>query len=179
MVWLPAPSLKVSPAERIILEAFAASQELPANVKKRARVVLMAADGIANLQIGREVKLARPLVLQWRRRFLEQGIRGLWDREGVLPQDRIPEAVEQAIVFDCLNGPRLAGALFPQMMGDKSFSWNVKNLARRHKVSQASVQRIWKKHGIRLLRYHKVDRGVVLEKLRISPNRIKGIRLSL
>jgi hypothetical protein len=55
----------------------------------------MAADGAAKQQIAREVKLARPRVLHWRRRFIEKGIRGLRHLEGVRPRDPIPEAVEQ------------------------------------------------------------------------------------
>ena len=66
----------------------------------------------------------------WRRRFSASGIRGLWDTEGVLPQERIPEAVEQAIVFDCLHRLRMSGDLFEEMMWDPSINWNVRNLAR-------------------------------------------------
>src|SRR4051794_35031436 len=158
----PAPPLAVSPAERMILEAFAASEEIPESVKKRARVVLMAADGAANCTIGREVSFARPRVLFWRQRFLEQGIRGLWAIESVPPRERVSEQIEQAIVFDCLNGPRLTGALYREMLWDPSLNWNVRNLARRHGVSPATVQRIWKKHGIEVERAYKLDRGVSL-----------------
>jgi transposase-like protein len=171
-----APPLAVSPAERIIVEAVAASEEIPENVKKRARVVLLAADGAANCTIAREVSLARPRVLYWRQRFAKQGIRGLWDLEGVRPQDRISEAAEQAIVFDCLYRPRLSGDVcVEQMLVDSSLNWNVRNLARRHGVSPATVQRIWKKHGIRMQRYGKVDRGVDLEELKISQDPLFGI----
>jgi Helix-turn-helix domain len=125
-----APPLVVSPAEQIILEAVVASEEIPESVRKRARVVLLAADGAANCTIAREVSLARPRVVFWRQRFGEQGIRGLWDLEGVRPQDPIPEAAEQGIVIDCLYRPRLSGAVcVEQMLVDPSINWNVRNLA--------------------------------------------------
>ena len=165
-----APPLALSPSERIILEAVVASDQIPGNVKKRARVVLMAADGADNCTIAREVSLARSRVLFWRRRFPELGIRGLWDRDGVLPRDRIPEEVEQAIVFDCLYRSRLSGDVSVQMLWDPSINWNVRNLARRHGVSPATVQRIQKKHGVRMLRRWHVDNGVDLQKLKISPD---------
>ena len=57
--------------------------------------------------------------------------RGLWDTEGALPQGRIPEAVEQAIVFDCLHRPRLNGDLYGEMIEDPRINWNVRNLACR------------------------------------------------
>ena len=171
-----ASPLVVSPAEQIILEAVVASEEIPESVRKRARVVLLAADGAANCTIAREVSLARPRVVFWRQRFGEQGIRGLWDLEGVRPQDRIPEAAELGIVIDCLYRPRMSGAVCKeQMLVDPSINWNVKNLARRHRVSPASVQRVWKKHGIRMLRHRKADRGVDLGQLKISQDPLFGI----
>ena len=99
------PPLAVSPPERLILETVAASEQLPASVRKRARVVLLAGDGADNCTIGLDVGMHRSRVHFWRRRFSASGIRGLWDAEGALPRERIPEAVEQAIVFDCLYRP--------------------------------------------------------------------------
>ena len=171
MAWQPAPSLAVSPSERTILEAVVAQQQIPARVRKRAGVVLMAADGVANHKIGRELSLARPGVLLWRRRFEQQGVRGLWDVERVPSKERVPEAVEQAIVFDCLYRPRNSVWL----EWDASLNWNVRNLARRHGVSRSSVERIWKKHGIRMQRYRHLDQGVDLGRLKISPDPLFGV----
>jgi len=135
------PPLAVSPPERLILDTVAASDQLPANVRKRARVVLLAGDGADNCTIGLDVGMHRSRVHFWRRRFSASGIRGLWDTEGVLPQERIPEAVEQAIVFDCLHRLRMSGEFSDPMHWDPSINWNVRNLARRHGVSQATVQK--------------------------------------
>ena len=171
MPWQPAPPLAVSPSERIILEAIRGSNEIPQNVRKRARIVLLAADGVANHAIGRELRIARPRVLHWRRRFEDQGIRGLWDQEGVSPAEKIPEEVEQAIVEDCLYRNRLSLWL----EWDASLNWNVRNLARRHGVSRSSVQRIWKKYGIRMQRYRNLDLGVDIQRLKISQDPLFGL----
>jgi hypothetical protein len=109
-----APPLVVSPAERLILEAVVDSDQIPDAVKKRARLALLAADGARNFQIGREVGMHRSRVLYWRRRFSDAGIRGLWNREGVLPQERIPEKVERAIVFDCVLPSKIQPGNFPR-----------------------------------------------------------------
>jgi len=162
MPWQPAPPLTVSPSDRAILEAIIGSREIPKRVKKRARIVLLAAGGAANHAIAAHVDLARARVLHWRLRFEQEGIRGLWDREG--GAEGIPEKVERAIVEDCLYCPRLS----QWIDWDASLNWNVRNLARRHGVSQSSVQRIWKKHGIRMRRYYHGDLGVDVEKLKIS-----------
>ena len=88
------------------MEALKAKQEIPKEVRKRGRLILMAADGAANREISKKLKLTRQRVIYWRRRFAAEGIRGLWDRDGVLPRARIPEQVEKAIVNDCLYVPR-------------------------------------------------------------------------
>jgi Homeodomain-like domain len=167
----PAPPLAVSPSERMILEAVAASDEIPETVKKRARVVLLAADGISNSSIGQEVSLARPRVLYWRRRFLEQGIRGLWPVETVPPRERVSEDVEQAILEDCFSGARTG----VWIDGDPSLSWNVRSLAKRHRVSPATVQRIFRKHGIEIERFRSLDVGIVLDQLKVSPDPLFGL----
>ena len=160
-----AAPLAVSPSERMILEAVAASDEIPESVKKRARVVLMAADGAANCTIGQEAGLARARVLLWRRRFSEQGIRGLWAIETAPPREPVSEKIEQAILEDCFSRTRL-GVWMPK---DPSFSWTVHNLAKRHGVSPATVQRIFRKHGIEIERSYRLDKGVVVGKLKVSP----------
>src|ERR1035441_1805760 len=117
--------LAVSPPERLILETVAASDQIPANVRKRARVVLLAGEGADNCTIGLDVDMHRSRVHFWRRRFADSGIRGLWDTEGTLPQDRIPEAVEQAIVSDCLYRPRMSGVFARERILGGSLTWNV------------------------------------------------------
>jgi hypothetical protein len=171
------PPLAVSLPERLILETVAASDQIPANVRKRARVVIMAGEGAKNCTIGLELGMHRSRVLFWRRRFSASGIRGLWDTEGVLPQDRIPEAVEQAIVSDCLYRPRMSGVFARERILGGSLTWNVRSLARRHGVSQATVQRVWKKYGIKMVRYYRMDRGVDLQKLKISQDPLFAVTI--
>jgi Homeodomain-like domain len=144
-VWQPAPLLPLSSAEHVILEAVAASVEIPARVRKRAGIVLRAAGGVSNNLIAQDLSISRANVLHWRSRFLAQGIRGLWDVERVPPREPISEAVEQAVVSDCLYHPRLSTLIEDN---DPSLRWTVRNLALRHNISRASVSRIFQKHGI-------------------------------
>jgi hypothetical protein len=161
-VWRPAPILPLSSAEQVILEAVAASAEIPARVRKRTGIILRAAEGVPHHRIAHDLSFSGEKVLLWRGRFLAQGIRGLWDVERVLLQERIPEAVEQAVVSDCLYSPRL----YMPWDGDPSRRWTVSNLAKRHGISRASIGRIWKKHGIQMARLN----GINLGKLKISPD---------
>ena len=162
-MWQPAPLLPLSSAERVILEAVAASADIPTRVRTRAGIVLRAAEGVPNNRIAQNLSITRANVLHWRGRFLAQGIRGLWDVERVPPQERIPEDVEQAVVFDCLYRPRLSTLIEDN---DPSLRWTVRNLALRYNISRASVGRIWQKHGIQMAGLN----GINLEKLKISPD---------
>src|ERR1019366_3194088 len=137
-VWQPAPLLPLSSAERVILEAVAASDsaEIPDRVRTHADIVLRAAEGISNNPIAQEFSTTPANVRRWRSRFLAQGIRGLWHVERVPPREPISEVVVQAVVSDCLFRPRLSMLLEDD---ERSQRWNVRNLAQRHGISQASV----------------------------------------
>ena len=59
-MWSPAAPLLVSPSERLILEAIVASGDFPPRVRKRARIILKAAQGLANNRIGKDLSVRRP-----------------------------------------------------------------------------------------------------------------------
>ena len=46
----------------------------------RAKVILLAADGLSNKQIGERLQLPRQIVSKWRKRFFEQRLAGLQER---------------------------------------------------------------------------------------------------
>lgn len=76
---------KVDPIEleaddRTELERRARSQTEPVRVVRRAKLILLCADGVPLRQIARRVGIDSHQVSMWRRRFLESGIDGLVDR---------------------------------------------------------------------------------------------------
>ena len=46
----------------------------------RAKIVLLAAQGLANDEIAHRLDLPRQVVSKWRKRFFEEGLPGLEDR---------------------------------------------------------------------------------------------------
>jgi transposase len=46
----------------------------------RAKVVLLAAEGMANAEIGERLDVPRQIVSKWRKRFFEERLAGLEDR---------------------------------------------------------------------------------------------------
>jgi len=66
--------------ERKRLEELASSRTAAYRVVQRARLILLAADGMPNTKIKQEVGLSRAMVVQWRQRFVEERLAGLADR---------------------------------------------------------------------------------------------------
>src|SRR4051794_10414296 len=58
------------------LAAMVRSQTVTAAAAKRARIVLLAADGVPNAEIARRVGVSRPTVVGWRQRYTEAGMKG-------------------------------------------------------------------------------------------------------
>ena len=72
--------VEVSVVDRAVLEARVSAATTPRRDWQRARVVLMAAEGVSSPLIGAAVGLNRNQVDVWRRRFREEGLDGLGDR---------------------------------------------------------------------------------------------------
>ena len=73
-----------------------------AGVAQRARIVLLAAEGVSNAEIGRRVGVSRPTVLTWRGRYERSGIAGLGDLDR---SGRPPVIDDLAVVVATLEAP--------------------------------------------------------------------------
>jgi transposase len=73
-------SIELSEEERIKLEAMAQKYTAPYFSVVRAKVVLLAAQGLSNDGIGTRLDLPRQIVCKWRKRFFEQRLSGLSDQ---------------------------------------------------------------------------------------------------
>jgi transposase-like protein len=75
------PPLVITDEERAELQRRVRAQTTPQRAAKRARVVLLAADGLPNRQIAPMVGMNQHTVAQWRRRFESERLAGLTDRK--------------------------------------------------------------------------------------------------
>ena len=71
----------LSDADRRVLEGRARAYTLPHAEVVRAKIVLLAADGVANTVIAERLDVHVDVVSRWRKRFCEKGIDGLADRK--------------------------------------------------------------------------------------------------
>lgn len=72
--------ITLTPDERRTLETRARQYTLPYRDVVRAKVVLLAAEGIENKEIGERLDMPRPVVSKWRKRFFRERLEGLEDR---------------------------------------------------------------------------------------------------
>jgi len=75
------PPLKLRRGDRAVLERWVRAGTVEARLAKRARIVLLAAEGVSNRDIGEVVDLHYNQVAVWRRRYCELGFAGLDDEE--------------------------------------------------------------------------------------------------
>jgi hypothetical protein len=72
-----AAALPVTPDDLVELHRWARSAQLPAVLVRRARILLLGAEGVANTQIAQRVGVSRPTVIACRRRYVRRGLEGL------------------------------------------------------------------------------------------------------
>jgi len=84
--------IELSGEDRHELERRASALTLPFRVVQRARLILYAAEGIADKEIALRCGCHPQVVSKWRRRFCEQGIEGLKDQPRAGRPRRFPPA---------------------------------------------------------------------------------------
>jgi transposase len=128
--------VEVSPGDREVLEGWLRSPSLRAGLAQRARIVLLAADGVGTGEIVHRVGVSKPSVIRWKRRYASAGVAGLDDR----PKSGRPATIDpMVIVLATLEPP-------PPRLGVTH--WSSRLLARHLGVSDFTVSTTWKKWGL-------------------------------
>ena len=70
----------LSAEERRMLEQIAGRYTSPYYVVVRAKIALLAAQGLDNKSIGQRLSLPRQIVSKWRQRFFDERLDGLHDK---------------------------------------------------------------------------------------------------
>ena len=134
----PLKPLVVSPETREELESLARSHSLPVGLVRRARIVLLAVDGLDNKMVAERVSVSRQTVGKWRERFRTQGLMGLYDerrpgRPRLIDDERIMELLQKT-----LDTPP----------PDGSTHWSCRSMADAAGVSKSTVHRVWNTFGL-------------------------------
>ena len=133
----PAPALVLRDGDRAELERWTRSDRFGASAAKRARTVLLAADGVANTRIAELSGATVTTVLDWRGRYAQRVIAGLRDA----PRPGRPRSLDRGrTVAETLTPP-------PKKLGVTH--WSTRLLAERLTVSNSTIARAWRSYGIK------------------------------
>ncbi len=73
-------SVQVPNGDREQLVSWLRAPSVRAGLAQRARIVLLAADGVGTAEIVRRVGVSKPTAIAWKRRYDQEGLSGLADR---------------------------------------------------------------------------------------------------
>jgi transposase len=125
--------------QREVLETLVRSQTAPVRQVLRAQVLLLAAEGVSNVEIAERCDVSRPTVLAWRKHFQVQGLA----RFGEVAQGRgAKSTIAQETIAEIVR-------LTTQSTPEGATHWSVRAMAKRVGISPASVQRIWSQLGLK------------------------------
>ena len=70
-------NVEVPPRDRDVLASWVRSPSIRAGLAQRARIVLLADDGIGTNEIVQRIGVSKPTVILWKKRYAAEGIAGL------------------------------------------------------------------------------------------------------
>ena len=137
-------TITLTKAERMELERRVASRTGRAEDARRARAILLLAEGHTWDEACDRVPCSRGFLASWSERFAEQRIAGLYSRHiGQVASVLTPEL--EARILDATRRAPPDGATH----------WSTRKLGEHLEVSHMMVARVWRKHG---LKPHRIER---------------------
>jgi len=131
-------SIEVTPAARRRLEALLRNRNTAQKHVWRAQIVLLSSDGVGTVEIMRRTGTSKTCVWRWQERFMTEGVEGLL-RDKTRPS-RIPrlgaEKTGQVVALTLKDPPA------------ETTHWSAAMMARETGISESSVRRIWRSHGL-------------------------------
>jgi transposase len=142
--------ISISSADREGLDGLVRNRNTPQKVVWRARIVLLASDGLTAEAIAAAVGKSLLTVRRWRRRYVAKGVDGLL-KDATRPsrvKPLSPEKIKQVVHMTLHEKP------------PKATHWSGRSMAAAAGISYSSVQRIWRAHGLKphLVKTFKVSR---------------------
>jgi transposase len=129
------------PDDLATLRRWSSATQVPAVVVQRAKILLLAAEGMANTEIAERLGISRPTVIAWRKRYAREGLaHGLADRPGRGRPQTLRRQRRAEILVSTLTPP-------PERLGVTH--WSSRLLAAELGVSHSTVARVWAEHDLK------------------------------
>lgn len=142
-----APEIVLTDEERAELTRLVRSRLTSVRLAQRARIVLLAADGMQSKDIAEQLGVGRVQVSRWRERYAQSRLAGI---ECDLPRGAPPVKVDAARLVE----------LTTQAKPEAATHWSTRTMAAELGVSASTVMRHWHAHGLKphVVRGFKVSR---------------------
>jgi transposase len=145
-----AQSIKLTENEIKTLTSWSRGRRTPTRLMKRAKMVLMAAEGEQDKTIAKGLGIDRRQVSRWRRRFIEKRLTGIekdlprGGRKATKREQMAPLIIEKTT----------------QTKPSNATHWSVRTLADTLGIDKSMVQRVWHASGLKphLFKTFKVSR---------------------
>ena len=142
--------ISISDADREQLERLVRDRNTPQKLVWRARIVLLATNGLTAEAIAAAAGKSLLTVRRWRRRYMAKGVDGLL-KDATRPPGRKPlsaETIKRVVHMTLHERP------------PNATQWSARTMAKAVGISYTSVQRIWRAHGLKphLIKTFKVSR---------------------
>lgn len=142
-----APEIVLTNEERSELSKLVRSKRTSVRLALRARIVLLAADGMQNKDIAEQLGAGRVQVSRWPKRYERSRLAGI---ERDLPRGAPPVKVDTARLVELTTQAKPVAATH----------WSTRKMAAELGVSASTVMRHWHAHGLKphIVRGFKVSR---------------------
>src|SRR2546425_140822 len=131
-----APAIVLTDEGRAELTKLVRSKLTSVRLAQRARIVLLAADGMQNKDIADRLGVGRVQVARWRERYAQSQLEGI---ERDLPRGAPPVKVDVSRLVD----------LTTQAKPEAATHWSTRKMAGVLGVSASTVMRQWHAHGLK------------------------------
>ena len=142
-----ATTIALTDEQRAELERRVRSQTTDVRSARRARIVLLAAEGVGNHEIARRLQISRGQVIAWRSRFAHGGVQAI---AADLPRGGRKVRIDRAEIVRMTTQTKPEGATH----------WSTRKLAAKLGISDTTVLKVWRANGLKphLVETFKVSR---------------------
>lgn len=144
-----AVNIELEPQDRQLLERLSSSRSTSVRLAERSKIILFASQGKTNGEIAEALGITRQKAGRWRDRYHEFGLAGI---EKDAPRPGRKQQISARTINKVVK-------LTTQEKPKNATHWSRRMMAERMNISESTVGRIWRLHGLK-------------------PHRINGFKLS-